>query len=153
MRISDTLKAKRLTMGLSELELARAAGITLDSYWDIENHDEEILVSVSFEEASKICNKLELDLIDLLCVCNPLLPLLMESNCEKEIVGSWFLERRLALGWSVEELSEFLEFDLEFVKDLDTTPSKWVSLSISDLIRLCLCLKTPLSHLKLQGTT
>ncbi|WP_306598735.1 hypothetical protein [Geothrix sp. 21YS21S-2] len=151
MKISQAIRDKRLELGFSESEVAKAAGISLDSYWDIENHDEEIYLSVSFEEAAILCRKIELDVLGLIRESNPLLPFLLDTEYEGEAGENWFHQRRMELGWSLEELNDYLGFKSEFLNELDVSPFAWKSLSISDLIRLCICLKVPLASINPQG--
>jgi transcriptional regulator with XRE-family HTH domain len=63
---AERIKALRLKSGRSEQELADELGITLHSYRDLEQHDEELESAVSLAQALKLANLLHTDLLTLL---------------------------------------------------------------------------------------
>jgi transcriptional regulator with XRE-family HTH domain len=64
--IAERIKTLRLKSGRSELELANELGITLHSYGDLEQHDEELESVVSLAQALKLAKLLQTDLLTLL---------------------------------------------------------------------------------------
>ena len=63
---AERIKTLRLKSGRPELELANELGITLHSYRDLEQHDEELESVVSIAQALKLANLLDIDLLVLL---------------------------------------------------------------------------------------
>jgi len=63
---AERIQALRAKAGLSEQELAGELGITIHSYRDLEQHDEEIETSISIAQALKLASLLKTDLLTLL---------------------------------------------------------------------------------------
>jgi transcriptional regulator with XRE-family HTH domain len=63
---AERILALRLKSGRSEQELASELGLTIHSYSDLEQHDEEIESAVSIAQALKLANLLHTDLLTLL---------------------------------------------------------------------------------------
>jgi DNA-binding XRE family transcriptional regulator len=66
IRAAERIQALRVKVGRSEQELASELGITLHSYRDLEQHDEEIETAISIAQALKLANLLHTDLLTLL---------------------------------------------------------------------------------------
>ena len=66
MGAAERIKTLRLKSGRGEQELADELGITLHSYRDLEQHDEELESVVSLAQALKLANLLHTDLLALL---------------------------------------------------------------------------------------
>ena len=63
---AERIQALRLKSGRTEQELARELGLTIDSYADLEQHDEELESAISIAQALKLANLLHTDLLTLL---------------------------------------------------------------------------------------
>ena len=63
---AERIQALRVKSGRTEQELASALGLTINSYSDLEQHDEELESAVSIAQALKLANLLETDLVALL---------------------------------------------------------------------------------------
>jgi transcriptional regulator with XRE-family HTH domain len=63
---ADRIHALRLKSGRTEQELARELGLTIRSYSDLEEHDEELESAVSIAQALKLANLLDTDVLTLL---------------------------------------------------------------------------------------
>ena len=63
---SERIQALRLKSGRTEQEMASELGLTLHSYLDLEQHDEELESAVSIAQALKLANLLNTDLLALL---------------------------------------------------------------------------------------
>jgi transcriptional regulator with XRE-family HTH domain len=63
---AERTQALRLKSGLSEQELAGELGLTIQSYRDLEQHDEELESAVSIAQALKLAMLLQTDLLALL---------------------------------------------------------------------------------------
>ena len=63
---AERIQAVRLKAGRTERELAAELGLTVQSYADLEQHDEEIESAVSIAQAVKLAKLLDTDLLTLL---------------------------------------------------------------------------------------
>jgi len=63
---AERIHALRLKSGRTEQELANELGLTIHSYGDLEQHDEELESAVSIAQALKLANLLHTDLLSLL---------------------------------------------------------------------------------------
>lgn len=63
---AERIQALRLKSGRTEQELASDLGLTIHSYSDLEQHDEELESAVSIAQALKLANLLHTDLLALL---------------------------------------------------------------------------------------
>ena len=63
---AERIQALRLKSGRTEQELASELGLTIRSYSDLEQHDEELESAVSIAQALKLANLLHTDLLALL---------------------------------------------------------------------------------------
>jgi transcriptional regulator with XRE-family HTH domain len=63
---AERIQALRVTSGRTEQELASELGLTIHSYSDLEQHDEELESAVSIAQALKLAKLLDTDLLRLL---------------------------------------------------------------------------------------
>jgi transcriptional regulator with XRE-family HTH domain len=66
MGTAERIQALRLKTGRTEQELATELGLTIQSYCNLEQHDEELESGVSIAQALKLANLLHTDLLTLL---------------------------------------------------------------------------------------
>jgi transcriptional regulator with XRE-family HTH domain len=66
MGTAERIRALRLEAGRTEQELASELGLTIHSYCDLEQHDEELESAVSIAQALKLANLLHTNLLALL---------------------------------------------------------------------------------------
>jgi transcriptional regulator with XRE-family HTH domain len=63
---AERIQALRMKSGRTELEFASELGLTIHSYSDLEQHDEELESAVSIAQALKLAKLLDTDLLALL---------------------------------------------------------------------------------------
>jgi transcriptional regulator with XRE-family HTH domain len=63
---AERIQALRVKAGRTEQELASELGLTIQSYSDLEQHDEELESAVSLAQALKLAKLLDTDLLTLL---------------------------------------------------------------------------------------
>jgi transcriptional regulator with XRE-family HTH domain len=63
---AERIHALRVKSGRSEQELASALGLTIQSYCDLEQHDDELVSSVSISQAVRLTALLQSNLLTLL---------------------------------------------------------------------------------------
>ena len=66
MGVADRIGALRLESGRSELELANELGLTVDGYYDLEQHDSEFESVLSIAQALKLAQLLGTNVLGLL---------------------------------------------------------------------------------------
>jgi transcriptional regulator with XRE-family HTH domain len=66
MGVADRIGALRLESGRSELELADELGLTIDGYYDLEQHDSELESVLSITQALKLAQLLGTNVLGLL---------------------------------------------------------------------------------------
>jgi transcriptional regulator with XRE-family HTH domain len=66
MGAADRIQALRLKSGRTEQELAGELGLTIQSYCNLEQHDDELESAVSIAQALKLAKLLDTDLLALL---------------------------------------------------------------------------------------
>jgi transcriptional regulator with XRE-family HTH domain len=63
---SERIQALRLKSGRTEQEVAQGLGLTIHSYSNLEQHDDELESAISIAQALKLANLLNTDLLTLL---------------------------------------------------------------------------------------
>jgi transcriptional regulator with XRE-family HTH domain len=63
---AERIQGQRLKSGRTEQELAGELGLTINSYSDLEQHDEELESAISIAQALKLASLLHTDLLTLL---------------------------------------------------------------------------------------
>jgi transcriptional regulator with XRE-family HTH domain len=128
---AERIQSLRLRSGRSEQELASALGLTLHSYCDLEQHDEELESSVSIAQAVQLAGLLQSDLLTLMGETEiPVkMPIARVRSALNAQLGKSAEAKELmedTLNW---DLGPFLEgsegwttvYTIEFVRQLATT--------------------------------
>jgi hypothetical protein len=131
MGTAERIHASRLKSGRTEEELARELGLTVHSYFDLEQHDEELESAVSIAQALKLANLLQTELLALLGETEiPVkMPIARVRSALSAQLGSSAEAKELmedTINW---DLGPFLEgsdewasvYTIEFVKKLAET--------------------------------
>lgn len=66
MDLSQKIKLRREELELSDVEVARVSGLTIDSYSDIESYPDELYEVVPLGTAKRLSAELQFNLLDLL---------------------------------------------------------------------------------------
>lgn len=66
MNHSEILKRRRGELGLSDVDVAEACGLTIEQYGDVEQHTDEFQTALTVLEARRLCAALKLRLPDVL---------------------------------------------------------------------------------------
>lgn len=134
MRPNEKIKARRLELGLSDVEVARSSGLSIHEYFDIELHANEVLEVTHLRNVRELCVTLKLDAFDLLdlecAFCAGTLFLSDYLLPRNKIVE----RRRLAKGWSVEDLADRIGFHNEIIDQMESDPNQ-LDLWSPDLVK------------------
>ncbi len=145
MQINEQIKSRRGELGLSEIEVARASGLTIDSYCDIESYPDELLTLVALRNVKMLCSALGINLLDLLgmpcAFCN-------RSECFEDYQSSrseLIRQYRAREGWSVEELfGRFKRMRWARVEEeLETNPDQLENWRLGMILELAEILRIP----------
>jgi transcriptional regulator with XRE-family HTH domain len=141
------IRSRREALGLSDVQVAEMVGLSIDEYWDVEQHAHEIFGVTDLGEVRRLCEVLGFDVFQLLGVTC--------AFCEQSAQAhDWSLPRnqlirrqRIALGLSEEELAEEIGFEKRTVQYLEEESEHlegWSYELIEDLARV---LRIPLQVL------
>lgn len=143
MTVNELLRAQRTRLGLAETEVARRAGLSLDEYRDVEQHEDEALQVLHLRKLRLLCSVLALDPFDLFDVpcafCAGTDAGLVPGGRRHEVVRS----RRVALGLSQDDLAERIGFEVGVVDDIERDPDYLEGWSVELVLSLARVLAVP----------
>jgi hypothetical protein len=128
--INKKIEARRLELGLSDVEVARQARLSIYEYGDIESHNYEVFLVTPLYHVKKLCSVLETDFFTL-----------FDTSCAFCVEGmthvddfwlrrdSLIRKKRGALGLSAEELGDmigFYETEIELIETYTAHLESWV---------------------------
>lgn len=135
--INEKIKMRRLELGLSDVEVAHQANMTIYEYGDVEAHADEIFVVVPLYHVKKLINVLKTDFFNLFSMpC---------AFCEEGIthLDDYWLRRNLLvrkkremLGLSTQELGDkvgFYDTEIELIETYVAHLESWVIENIFEL--------------------
>jgi transcriptional regulator with XRE-family HTH domain len=133
---NEMLRGQRTRLGLTEAEVARQAGLSLDEYRDAELHADEALTVLHLRSLRLLCTVLALDLLDLFDIpctfCAGIEAALVAQGGRHEVVRS----RRVALGLSQADLAERIGFETDVVEGLERGPDYLEDWSVELIVAL-----------------
>ncbi len=143
MTVNELLRDQRTRLGLTEAEVAGRAGLSLDEYRDVEQHEDEAVQVLRLRNLRLLCSVLALDPLDLFGVpcafCARTDSGLVSGGGRQEVVRS----RRVALGWSQAELAERIGFEAGVVDDIERDPEYLEGWSVELVLSLAQVLGVP----------
>jgi transcriptional regulator with XRE-family HTH domain len=132
MTIANQIRARRLSLGKSDTEIATLAGLSIYEYGDVEQHADEFLTALPLRAARKLCTVLQLDILQLINREKA-----KGANCRLEkFRGALIREKRLALGQSVNDIAEHIGFADDTVISIETIPEFLDSLPIQVVLEV-----------------
>jgi transcriptional regulator with XRE-family HTH domain len=145
MKLNEQIKSRREELGLSDVDVARASGLTIDSYCDIESYSSELLTLVPLRNVKQLCTVLGVNLLDLLGVscafCEQPVPFQDYQSPRNELVR----QHRAREGWSLEELfGRFKRMHwAEVEQELETNPDQLENWRLDMILELAEILRIP----------
>jgi len=140
MKPSEKIIAQRQKLRLTDIEVAKQAGLSLNNYFDIEHHDEEIFLYPPLRKVKIICKILGLSCFELL-----------NLSCNFCIDGKSYVEdyllprneliknRRKIMKLTTEKLGEYVGFHAIEIEKLEKDPDHietWPIDFIKDLAKV-----------------
>jgi hypothetical protein len=135
--INERIRARRLELGFSDVEMAHQARLSIYEYGDVEAHADEVFVVVPLYHVKKLCGVLKTDFFTL-----------FETHCafcEEGMVhpedywlrrDSLVRKKREALGLSTAELGDKIGFygtEIELIETYTAHLESWVIENIFEL--------------------
>lgn len=148
MDVNEKIALRREELGLSDVEVARATGITIHSYCDIEWYPDELCQVVPLEAVKRLCSKLRLNLLDLLEIPCAFCKLAAKFDEAYSLPSNELIRhRREKHGWSLDELGERVNYLGVEINHLEADPDYIENWRIDDLKQLSKALEVPLQIL------
>lgn len=143
-RAHELITARRLALGISEVELAADCGIGIYAYGDIEQYRDELYEVAYIQDAKCLCDRLSLDIFDIFdmdcAFCADGAPYhddyLLPRN---ELVR----KKRLALGLSQDEVGDEIGFETIAVVNMENDLDFFEKWSFELVHNIALVLKVP----------
>jgi len=131
------IRKRREELGLTESEIAERVGISIYEYGDIEQHANE-LVSVSpLNVVRKLCNVLNLDMMDLLEIPADGSQVVSSEDGRDKLIRS----RMETLGMSEAKIASRLGYEDAAISQLVSDPSFLETWPIESIARLAVALR------------
>ncbi|WP_267226855.1 helix-turn-helix domain-containing protein [Dyella silvae] len=115
MKPNEILKRRRLELGLSETEVAKASGLSVYQIGDVEQYEDELLSAITLSEARMLCAALALSLNDAVRI-PPGGGALAGSRAQAICFA------RMQKGLTVEELGDLIGFEAEAITNIEASP-------------------------------
>ena len=140
MNVNEKIKVRRQELGLTDVEVAKLAGLSIQDYSSIEMHVDEIVLYPHLYEVKEILKILKIDFFDL-----------FEMHCDFCEEGKQYLKdyslprnelihkRRIEMGLSASELGDRIGFEESAINDMEKDPNyleTWAIDFINDLSRV-----------------
>ncbi|MDR3385592.1 MAG: helix-turn-helix transcriptional regulator [Rudaea sp.] len=136
--IAKAIKEKRVNLGLTDTHVADYLALPIEWYGDVEQHEEEFETTLPSGTAVRLCEKLGLNMLDLLAIRPG------EFTGSKSLGASDVIEHaRCAKNISQNELAEHIGFDIKTVEQLESDPRFIGTLPLRVLFDIEACLNLP----------
>lgn len=139
MSPSEILKRRRCELGLLDVDAAKASGLTVDQYGDVEQHSDEFRTALTLFEARKVCTALKLRLPDVLGL--PSTEPLTSTRSEAIRVA------RLKMNLSVDSLADRIGFESSVVNRIESESDFIDDLPIEVVTDIAVALNIPPAEL------
>jgi transcriptional regulator with XRE-family HTH domain len=148
MDINKRIESRRKALGLMEADAARASGLNINSYCDVEMYPDELQEAVALRSVKALCQVLNFDPLELLGIpcafCDQKKPFTEEYNLPRnELIG----RRRNTLGLSTDKLGERVNYNAIEIDRLEEDPVYIENWRLRDLYALAAVLQIPLQVL------
>lgn len=149
MRAHELIRKTREQAGLSDVEVAARAGLSVAEYDDVEQHPDEFISAVSLARAKAVCAALHLKLMDLVLL--EFGEVGASTHVPAELGGLQrnllLRKRRKALGMSEIALADGIGFEVTAIQRAEEDDGFFETLPIRVLADLAKELKLPVGSL------
>ncbi|HEV8621099.1 MAG TPA: helix-turn-helix transcriptional regulator [Nitrospiraceae bacterium] len=154
MDTNKMIESRRLKLGLSESQIAKTIGISLDSYCDIESHVDELCTVVELRRIKQLSQILGIETFELLSIhcsfCNADVGYLEEYHLPR---NELIKVTRQKAGLSQQQLGDRSDFHDYAIEGMERDPGYLDRSTVESVLELANALKIPfqiLSGLKCQ---
>lgn len=114
MKPNEIMKQRRLQLGMSDAEVAKASGLSVSQVGDVEQYEDELLSAITLSEARMLCAALAFSLHDALGIPSGA-PLLGPRAQAVRLA-------RMQKGLTVEQLGDLIGFEAEAITNIEASP-------------------------------
>ena len=117
LMLTKAIKERRVQMGLSDLDVAKQIGLSIDWYYDIEAYEKEVSTNVDLAVLRKLCVVLDINflgVVTLFCGSE-----FYHTTAEKYFLMSGhklIAARRQELAVTIKHLANLIGFEDDFVE-------------------------------------
>lgn len=148
MEANEKIIDRRKELGLSDVEIAQKAGLSIYEYGDIEQHADEIVAVTELHEVKKLLAVLKMDFLDTLEINCAFCSNTSQYLSEYSLLRNELLRKqRESLGMSREALGESIGFFAAEIENLEKNPDHLEAWSMDYIRDLSKVLKLPLQVL------
>jgi transcriptional regulator with XRE-family HTH domain len=152
MHINGKIKQRRWQLNLTKQEVAGLAGLNYDSYWDIEEHEDEIENAVSLRDIKRLLEVLGMDLLETLSItCADEKKVTSADSAYTLPRNELVRKMREKKGVTSEQFADSAGFSLEAFQRLEEEPEEIDNWELNDILVLSERLAIPI-HLLLGVT-
>jgi hypothetical protein len=142
--VNEAIKEARTRVGLRDIDVAAHAGLSIDEYFDVEMHGDEAFTVVHLRHLKKLCEVLQLDLLDLFGIeCAFCGGQQHAARLAPTPRDELILARREALGLTPDQLGDLIGFETVAIKDMEKNPDYLEGWSVELVVELAGHLKVP----------
>jgi transcriptional regulator with XRE-family HTH domain len=142
------IKSRREALGLTDVQVAEATGLSIHEYGDIEQHADEIFTVTELRQVRKLAARVGIDLFQLFDLSCAFCEQSQSFQQEYSLPRNELIRRqRTALGLTQDQLGDQIGFDVVAIQDMETSEDfleGWSFELIRDLAKI---LKTPVQVL------
>jgi transcriptional regulator with XRE-family HTH domain len=142
-KINNAIKAQREKLGLTDIDVAKSAGLSIHEYADIEQYEDELKTVTHLCQVRRLCAVLEIDLYDLFNLDVVL------SN-EGIPVPKLVREKRKLLDISKAELAEKIGFEELVIDQIENQDDFFEDWSFELIKEFALAIDEPVEALIVQ---
>jgi transcriptional regulator with XRE-family HTH domain len=136
--IPEQIVTRREELGLSEVDVAEACGMSIYEYGDVEAYDNELVQQVDLSHAKRLCRVLNLDFLTLVGAGKDTTDRQAEdSNAGRMLRNEIFQQARLRLGLSVEHVADVVGYEPIAIESIETDPNDIETRSVKLFLDLC----------------
>jgi transcriptional regulator with XRE-family HTH domain len=148
MQVSKIIKDRRIQKAMSQDDVARAAGLSWNEYFDIELHSDEAFVVTPLSQLKTLCRVLDLPLLELVgepcSICSAGSPQSHLTPIARHLLIRDHRERH---GLSQEELAERLGYENMVIVEMERNEEYLEQLTIEEIRALSRELDAPMDQL------
>jgi len=138
------IKSRREALGLTDVQVAEATGLSIHEYGDIERHADEIFTVTELRQVRKLATNVGIELFQLFDLNCAFCEQQQSSQQEYSLPRNELIRRqRTALGLTQDLLGDEIGFEVVAIQDMETREDFLEDWSFELIRNLAKILKTP----------